>query len=87
MTDVNYTPEFDPADVDTDYGHTGGDIPGPVFTANTQPFKFWCQKALPLVYDDSLSYYEVLCKVVSTLVWKGAGYIFHLVHIPFYRCG
>ena len=28
-------------------------------------FKFWCQKVLPLVYDDSLSYYEVLCKVVE----------------------
>lgn len=28
-------------------------------------FKFWCQKVLPLVYDDSLSYYEVLCKVVK----------------------
>lgn len=27
-------------------------------------FRFWCQKVLPLVYDDSLSYYEVLCKVV-----------------------
>lgn len=27
-------------------------------------FKFWCQKVLPLVYDESLSYYEVLCKVV-----------------------
>ena len=24
---------------------------------------FWCQKVLPLVYDDSLSYYEVLCKM------------------------
>ena len=23
----------------------------------------WCHKVLPLVYDDSLSYYEVLCKV------------------------
>ena len=23
---------------------------------------FWCQKVLPLVYDNSLSYYEVLCK-------------------------
>ena len=23
----------------------------------------WCHKILPLVYDDSLSYYEVLCKV------------------------
>lgn len=30
-------------------------------------FKFWCQKVLPLVYDDSLSYYEVLCKVVDYL--------------------
>lgn len=28
-------------------------------------FKFWCQKVLPLVYDDSLSYYEVLCKVTD----------------------
>lgn len=31
------------------------------------PFIFWCQKVLPLVYDDSLSYYEVLCKVVEYL--------------------
>ena len=30
-------------------------------------FRFWCQKVLPLVYDDSLSYYEVLCKVVDYL--------------------
>lgn len=28
-------------------------------------FRFWCQKVLPLVYEDSLSYYEVLCKVVK----------------------
>lgn len=28
-------------------------------------FRFWCQKVLPLVYDESLSYYEVLCKVVK----------------------
>lgn len=32
-----------------------------------RPFRFWCQKVLPLVYDDSLSYYEVLCKVVDYL--------------------
>lgn len=32
-----------------------------------KPFRFWCQKVLPLVYDDSLSYYEQLCKVVSYL--------------------
>lgn len=32
---------------------------------NMKTFRFWCQKVLPLVYDDSLSYYEVLCKVVK----------------------
>lgn len=30
-----------------------------------KPFRFWVQTALPLVYDDSLSYYELLCKVVQ----------------------
>lgn len=34
---------------------------------NVKHFEFWCQKVLPLVYDDSLSYYEVLCKVVDYL--------------------
>lgn len=29
------------------------------------PFRLWCQTTLPLVYDDSLSYYEVVCKVNS----------------------
>ena len=33
----------------------------------TGSFRFWCQKVLPLVYDDSLSYYELLCKVVQYL--------------------
>ena len=28
-------------------------------------FRFWCQKVLPLVYDESLSYYETLCKIVD----------------------
>ena len=43
------------------------------FTPSLEPykttgsFKFWCQKVLPLVYDDSLSYYELLCKVVNYL--------------------
>lgn len=27
------------------------------------PFTFYCQHVLPLVYDQSLSYYEVLCKL------------------------
>jgi hypothetical protein len=29
--------------------------------------KFWCFKVLPLVYDNSLSYYEVLCKIAAKL--------------------
>lgn len=42
------------------------------FTSNSafnhvEPFRHFCQKVLPLVYDDSLSYYETLCKVVSKL--------------------
>lgn len=32
-----------------------------------QPFRFWCQKVLPAVYDDSLSYYELLCKTIDYL--------------------
>ena len=34
-------------------------------------FRFWAHYVIPLVYDDSLSYYEVLCKVVE--------YINHLI--------
>ncbi len=34
---------------------------------STGSFRFWCQKVLPLVYDNSLSYYELLCKVVKYL--------------------
>lgn len=29
--------------------------------------RFWCQKVLPAVYDHSLSYYEVLCKLAAFL--------------------
>lgn len=29
--------------------------------------EFWCQKVLPLVYDDSLSFYEVLCRIKAKL--------------------
>ena len=29
--------------------------------------RFWCQKVLPAVYDQSLSYYEVLCKLAALL--------------------
>lgn len=31
------------------------------------PFRFWCQKVLPIAFDDSLSYYEILCKVIDYL--------------------
>lgn len=30
-------------------------------------FRYWCQRILPAVYDDSLSYYELLCRVVAKL--------------------
>ena len=33
--------------------------------SSLKTFRYWCYKVLPLVYDDSLSYYEVLCKVVD----------------------
>lgn len=32
-----------------------------------EPIKFWCFKVLPLVYDDSLSYLEVLYKMKDKL--------------------
>lgn len=30
-------------------------------------FHFWCQRVIPLVFDDTLSYLQVLCKVVDYL--------------------
>lgn len=36
-------------------------------TVSMRNFRFWCQKVLPLVYDDSISYYEVLGKMVVYL--------------------
>lgn len=32
-----------------------------------KPMRMWCHKILPLVYDESLSYYECLCKTVAKL--------------------
>lgn len=32
-----------------------------------EKLKFRVNKVIPLVYDDSLSYYEVLCKLVNTV--------------------
>lgn len=34
---------------------------------NPHYFRFWCHKVLPLVYDNSLSYYELLCKIMRYL--------------------
>lgn len=36
-------------------------------SSNIERLNYWCHKILPLIYDDSLSYYEVLCKVRSKL--------------------
>ena len=38
------------------------------------PFRFWAQKVIPLVYDESLSYYELLCKVVDYLNKMGVDF-------------
>lgn len=55
--DADFTPDITPSDVQPNMG-----------TYNSpQTFRFWCQKVLPLVYDNSLSYYELLCKVVDYL--------------------
>ena len=35
--------------------------------SDIKSLKFYCQKVIPLVYDDSLSYYEFLCKVCNKL--------------------
>lgn len=44
-------PEFKPPEI------------GNLYDIHFPQFAFWCQKIQPLVYDDSLSYYEVLCKI------------------------
>lgn len=43
------------------------DVPSPIPTGKLGPFRFWCQRVLPAVYGDELSYYEVLCKVRDKL--------------------
>mgnify|MGYP001055010536 CR=1 FL=1 len=34
---------------------------------NIKDFRFWCQPIIPLVYENELSYYEVLCRVKEKL--------------------
>lgn len=36
-------------------------------TTMIENFKFWCQRVLPTVFDDTLSYYECLCKLTQKL--------------------
>ena len=31
---------------------------------------FWCQKVIPLVFDDSLSYYEAICKFMQNVIGR-----------------
>lgn len=38
-----------------------------MFDNRIKPLRYWVQKVLPLVYDDSLSYYELLNRVVCKL--------------------
>lgn len=57
MANVKSITPLQPADFTPDLGNY----------KTLQPFRYWCQKVLPLVYDDSLSYYELLCKVVDYL--------------------
>ena len=37
------------------------------FPDTKKAFLYYCQKVLPAVYDDSLSYYELLCKAMQQL--------------------
>lgn len=47
---------------------TPADFDPPLKPYNNIPFlRFWCQKVLPAVYDQSLSYYEALCKMGAFL--------------------
>ncbi len=32
-----------------------------------RPFKTWCIQILPSIFDESMSYYEILCKVIKIL--------------------
>ena len=42
-------------------------VAGNVELGTISPFRYICQMVLPAVYDDSLSYYELLCKVIKKL--------------------
>lgn len=44
-----------------------GVVQGLTGWVDLKPFKMWCCKVLPAVFDDSMSYYEVLCRVKEVL--------------------
>ena len=46
-----------------------GGVVMPVFNPGhgLKPYAFWCHKVIPLVYDDSLSYYEQICKLTQAM--------------------
>lgn len=37
------------------------------FPYDVNAIRYWCQNAIPAVYTDELSYYEVLCKTLEKL--------------------
>jgi hypothetical protein len=43
----------------------------PTYSGSISPFRAWVQTVIPLQYDDSLSYYELLLKVVDKLNANG----------------
>lgn len=42
-------------------------LPSITWPNTFKPFRLYCQKVLPAVYDDSLSYYELICKIAKHL--------------------
>lgn len=62
-----YVNNSENSEVVISYNNEADFDPKPANFSAPQPFRFWCQTVLPLVYDDSLSYYELLAKVVKYL--------------------
>lgn len=57
MTNVRSITPLPPADFTPEIGNY----------KTLKPFSCWSQKVLPLVYDDSLSYYEDVCKLTNKM--------------------
>ena len=64
LTEADFTGlEFEVYQKDAHYTPDVGITPSKPPYHKMHPFRFWAQKVLPTVYDDSLSYYEVLTKL------------------------